>query len=506
VLFRDRLARGILASLLAEEFSRHGCRLIALNAQTDDTPEGDLHAGILDVISGWERKKIRERTMRGLAQKVKQGRVLRGNKAPYGFRYDESDGETLLPREEEARVLRRIFSHVAEGGSVHSAVSSLNADGVPSPGGAKWSKPTVRNIIQNPLYRPLSSAEVAQGSLVAPDVAAALEPEATYGLWTWRRTRRTCEKVAEAGAGGLAYRDRYTVERRDPSDWLHVPVEIGGLRLERAAVDRARAALEAKRRKPATGGGRFFELSGGIARCAECGATLSPQTTTSRNRDGSTRRHHYYACRARYNSPGRECPSRRSFPARDLEARVFAALIDFVNDRALLESEINARIDAELRALRHAPDSSAVAASLEKLERKRETYWDMCAEGDMDRETMRRKVGEVERQMAELRAELAGAANVAERVAELEWERDWLLMQLDYREQTSGRGGSGWWPTLPGEETHQKYNQLGITVHVDRDGNATIRGAVGTEIGVCGSDSSRRRASRRRRTPGRRRP
>src|SRR3712207_9051044 len=40
-LFRDRLARGAYAGLLAEECAQHGCRLIDLNAQVDDSPEGE---------------------------------------------------------------------------------------------------------------------------------------------------------------------------------------------------------------------------------------------------------------------------------------------------------------------------------------------------------------------------------------------------------------------------------------------------------------------------------
>src|SRR5688572_13732944 len=38
VLFRDRLARGLYAGLLKKEFAEYGTKLIALNAQTDDSP------------------------------------------------------------------------------------------------------------------------------------------------------------------------------------------------------------------------------------------------------------------------------------------------------------------------------------------------------------------------------------------------------------------------------------------------------------------------------------
>jgi HAMP domain-containing protein len=240
-----------------------------------------------------------------------------------------------------------------------------------------------------------------------------LDPGGTFGLWTWNRRKTTHKKVAEDGPEGVAYCNRYTVERRDPEEWLYVPVEIGGLGMEREVVDRARAVAASNRRKPASGGGRFFELSGGIARCSECGGILSPHTGKRRNKDGTVRANHYYTCRRRYNNSPRECPNRKHVPAQELEYRVFCALVDFVNDRELLEQEINAKFDAEVRAVCHAPDASALAEKLARLERKRERLWDMGAEGDMPKAVMRRKVGEVEAAMEELREELRSAANAA---------------------------------------------------------------------------------------------
>jgi site-specific DNA recombinase len=52
-LYRDRFARGIYTQLLAAELAEHGTRLIALNIQGDDSPDGELADGIMDVISGW---------------------------------------------------------------------------------------------------------------------------------------------------------------------------------------------------------------------------------------------------------------------------------------------------------------------------------------------------------------------------------------------------------------------------------------------------------------------
>jgi DNA invertase Pin-like site-specific DNA recombinase len=58
------------------DFAQHGCELIALNARLDNSPEGELRGGILDVISDWERKKIAERTARGRLAKARKGLIV----------------------------------------------------------------------------------------------------------------------------------------------------------------------------------------------------------------------------------------------------------------------------------------------------------------------------------------------------------------------------------------------------------------------------------------------
>ena len=115
VLFRDRIARGVYAQLLAEEFRQHEARLVALNSWSDDSPDGELGDNILDVIAAWERKKIAERMNRGKRRKAKEDKVIAGPSPDYGFRYNENrDGYVV--DEEKMPLIRRIFRMVgAEG-------------------------------------------------------------------------------------------------------------------------------------------------------------------------------------------------------------------------------------------------------------------------------------------------------------------------------------------------------------------------------------------------------
>src|SRR3712207_3882991 len=108
VLFRDRIARGVYAQLLAEEFREHGARLVALNSRGDDSPDGELGDNILDVIAAWERKNVAQRMNRGKRRKAKEGKIVAGPRPNYGFRFNEQR-DVYLVDEEEMAVVRRIF-------------------------------------------------------------------------------------------------------------------------------------------------------------------------------------------------------------------------------------------------------------------------------------------------------------------------------------------------------------------------------------------------------------
>src|SRR5918997_583816 len=124
---RDRFAREpAYHYLLRREFEEHGCKIRALNDRGDDTPEGDLTDGILDQLAKYERSKTAERTRRGKLRKAREGRVVAGNCADYGFKYNATrdgyvvDNEAML-------VVRRIFRMIGvEGASIRSVVATLN--------------------------------------------------------------------------------------------------------------------------------------------------------------------------------------------------------------------------------------------------------------------------------------------------------------------------------------------------------------------------------------------
>ena len=205
-LYRDRFARGIYTQLLAAELAEHGTRLVALNSQGDVSPDGELADGIMDVISGWERKKIAERTKRGKLRKAREGRSVSPT-PKYGFRFN-ADHDALVVHEPEIEAVERIFRMAAEGNGVGSIQSRLYAEGVSSPRGGKvWDRRVLRRIIASDEYRPLTFEEITE--LVRPEVAARLDPHKEYGVQWYNRDRATyilspSLTATEGGATGSA--------------------------------------------------------------------------------------------------------------------------------------------------------------------------------------------------------------------------------------------------------------------------------------------------------------
>jgi site-specific DNA recombinase len=278
VLFKDRLARGLYAGLLKAEFAEHGTKLVALNAQTDDSPESELHEGILDQFAAYERAKIAERTRRGKLQKARQGKLLCNSRAHYGFKHDET-GEAYIVDEEEMAIVRRVFREVAEGRSLHSVKRALDLEGVPTPsGGRYWGASFLRTLVLEDVYRPHPYAEIE--GLVSPEVAARLDEGKSYGIFWSNRTRTTRKRVSETSSDRREYRWRYSVHKNPKEHWIAIPVPDAGL--SREIVDVAREMIRDNRRKT-NKGRRFFEL-GGVLFCCGCGKKMQYSASPSKGR------------------------------------------------------------------------------------------------------------------------------------------------------------------------------------------------------------------------------
>ena len=117
---RDRFAREpAYLYLLKQEFEQYGTKLRTLNNRGDDSPEGELTEGILDHLAKFERVKTAERTRRGRLRKAREGKVIAGRQADYGYRYNENRNGYVVYEPEMAIVRRILEMFGTEGASVY---------------------------------------------------------------------------------------------------------------------------------------------------------------------------------------------------------------------------------------------------------------------------------------------------------------------------------------------------------------------------------------------------
>jgi len=142
---RDRIARDVVVAATVERLAQDaGARVVTSDGVTvEDTPEGQLMRGLMDLFSQYERQLIRARTKAALAVKRARSERVSG-RAPLGFRFEEG---RLVPDPGESVVLARVLDMRAKGLSLARVTAILNSEGVRCRGGC-WHVTTLARALR----------------------------------------------------------------------------------------------------------------------------------------------------------------------------------------------------------------------------------------------------------------------------------------------------------------------------------------------------------------------
>ena len=467
---RDRFTREpAYHYLLKKEFKEYGTKICALNDRGDDTPEGELTDGILDQLAKYERAKTAERTRRGKLRKARQGKIIAGRRANYGFKFNRArDGyevdENTMP------LVRRIFRMAGvEGMSVNGIKRALDAEGVPTPSGRKyWHWRAIQSFIMDDVYSPHEFDEVAE--LLTPEVAATLNPNERYGVWWYNRQRVKWAQVSEVGPEGRVYRKRGKYSIKDKSEWIAVPVPDAGI--PRQVVEAARRTVLSYR-ATSTAAGRFWELSGSIMRCAGCGRVMNPQKSGYTRKSGDKGYVFYYRCPRAYGYDG-ECSHRKNHRADNLEPAVWELVSGLLKEPERIREGLEQLINEERQGMRGDPvqEQTVWLQKLAEADQRRASFQDMAAEGLITFDELRTKLAALEETRQLARRELDILQDRRDRLQDLERDKTTLLEHY-----------AGMVPRelddLSPEERHRVYNMLGLKVIVQPSGVLEVSGTFG---------------------------
>ena len=473
---RDRFAREpAYIYLLKREFAEHGARLRSDNDRGDESPEGELTEGILDQLAKFERAKIAERGRRGKLRKAREGKIIASTWPDYGFAFSETrDGYLVV--EDEMRVVERIFRMLGtEGATLHRVKHTFDGERLPTPRGKRyWSKFFIRSCVLDDVYKAHTFEEVR--ALVSAEVAAKLDPEKLYGIWWFNKVRSHVTQTAENGPEGRRYRRHVKRVERPREEWIAVPVPDPGI--PREWVDAARESI-AKNKKVSSNGGRFWELSGGVLRCAECGWCMKSGRSKSKP---SGRENYYYRCAKRDGNQG-HCTHRKNHRADNLEPRVWDAVSTILQDPEQLRADLEAMIELERGGLRGDPEKEARVwlERLTEVDTERRGYLRLAAQGRLTDAELDEALADLEQTRTQAESELANLRGRQEAIDALERDKEALLEHYAHLAPEA-------LDSLDSGERHQLYKMLKLEITVDKEGVMVLRGAFGEGPSVYESE------------------
>lgn len=266
----DRLARNTVDAKLAKKAIREaGCKihLIAENMPDIDTPEGAFMDDIMDAMSAFYSNNHRVNVQRGINYNAEHG--LYNGHPIYGYGVDKSTKKYVV-EPNEAPFVQRMFAEYANGKPMQDIANEMNAQGLRTKRGYKFSVKTLNKMLKNRAY----IGEYHESGHVIPGGMPVLVDLATF--------EKVQAKLALNKRMG-SQKAHQIKQDEAPRYWL---------------------------------GGKLF--------CGECGASMQGVSGTSK----TGRKYYYYSCS---NQRAKKC-TKGSVRKEWLESLVTEVLNSWLND------------------------------------------------------------------------------------------------------------------------------------------------------------------------------
>lgn len=154
-LFVPRLAvlgEQIDLAMVVFEAVRQGVEIISVKeGPLRDSAGGESLLAAATLAVDVERSRREHHKASAARRRLEQGRLACRGIPRYGYAYDRDAGQRVI-EPEAARVVRLIFEWASAGESLRWIADRLTAEGLTTSRGNAWSRPTLKNIISDPIY------------------------------------------------------------------------------------------------------------------------------------------------------------------------------------------------------------------------------------------------------------------------------------------------------------------------------------------------------------------
>lgn len=207
--------------------------------KNEDTPEGNLTAGFIDLMSEYENIRRAKRSKDGKLHYAKELNKIRcGGRSPFGYTYVKDSLGGLKIQEEEAETVKLIYKlYTVDSLSIRGITDYLNENNIDASLGSHWGKSSVFKILSNETYS---------------------------GTTYYNRRRRIKNRMT----------NKIYIKDRDKEEWAEFPCP--------AIVDRktwklAQSKLEHNKISVRQQSKRFYMMSGMVF-CKNCNHPYAAQT------------------------------------------------------------------------------------------------------------------------------------------------------------------------------------------------------------------------------------
>lgn len=146
----DRFARNRYDSAISRKILRdNGVELYSVIEKFDNTPESIILEGLMETLNEYYSANLSREVMKGMRENALQCRYT-GGYVPLGYRVDDTGHFRI--NEEEAEVVRRIFSGTIQGMSYRELQQEFNEKGIRTRTGKLFGKNSLYSILTNEKY------------------------------------------------------------------------------------------------------------------------------------------------------------------------------------------------------------------------------------------------------------------------------------------------------------------------------------------------------------------
>jgi hypothetical protein len=183
----------------------------------------------------------------------------------------------------------------------------------------------------------------------------------------------------------------------------------------------ARKTIE-KNEKVSNCGRRFWELTGGVLRCAACGGAMATNFITPRQAG-------YYRCNKRYRMGKHVCSQGKNFRAEETETTVWEFVSGILKDPERLRRGLDEMLDKERASASRGLDEEEEAwlKKLSELEVQEERLLDFYLEGKLEVDRYGARVSQLKQARKTVEEELGRIRDRASHIERLERDREALL-------------------------------------------------------------------------------